>query len=141
MKKILVAIDGSDESQRAAKLALEMAVRFGAGLTLVHVIPPLLIPPDAYGFDVGSMMADQEKGAEKLLRAAADRLDAPSSVHPERVFAHGPPAETIAKIADKEGYELVIVGSRGRNAAARVLLGSVSDRLAHVCEKPLLIVR
>jgi nucleotide-binding universal stress UspA family protein len=140
MKKILVAVDGSDESQRAAKMAADVAGRFGCTLTLIHVIPPLLIPPDTYGFDVGSLLGDQEKAAEKLLRTAADRLEA-GSLHVERIFAHGPPAETVARIADKEAFDLVVVGSRGRNAAARVLLGSVSDRLAHICEKPILIVR
>ncbi len=140
MKKILVAVDGSDPSQRAAKLAAEMAARFGASITLMHVIPPLLIPPDAYGYDVGAMLGDQEKAAEKLLREAETRLEAPG-VKLGRAFAHGPPAETVAKLAMDDGYDLVVVGSRGRNAAARVLLGSVSDRLAHICDKPVLIVR
>jgi nucleotide-binding universal stress UspA family protein len=140
MKKILVAVDGSDESQRAARLAADMAARFGAGLTLVHSIPPLLIPPDAYGFDVGSILGDQEKAAEQLLRAAEAKLER-TDVRIARAFVHGPPAETVAKLAESEAFDLVVVGSRGRNAAARVLLGSVSDRLAHICQKPLLIVR
>ncbi|MHB8418091.1 MAG: universal stress protein [Myxococcales bacterium] len=140
MKKILVAIDGSEASQRAATLALELAVPFGASLTLFYAIPPLLVPPDAYGLDVGSILADQEKAAQALLSAAAGRLEAPN-VRVGRVFAHGPPAETVAEAAKKEAFDLVVVGSRGRNAAARVLLGSVSDRLAHICERPILIVR
>ena len=53
----------------------------------------------------------------------------------------GPVAESIAKVAEDDGYDLVIVGSRGRNAVARLFLGSVADRLVHICQKPVLVVR
>lgn len=140
MKKILVAVDGSDQSKRAARLAADIALRFGASLTLMHVIPPLLVPPDAYGLDLGPMAVEQEKLADKLLREAESSLGEPGlEIHRELV--HGPPAEMLAEAAKKGGADLIAIGSHGHNAAARVLLGSVSDRLTHIAEKPTLIVR
>jgi nucleotide-binding universal stress UspA family protein len=53
----------------------------------------------------------------------------------------GPVAERLAEVAEQDGYDLVVVGSRGRNAVARMFLGSVADRLVHICKKPVLVAR
>jgi nucleotide-binding universal stress UspA family protein len=53
----------------------------------------------------------------------------------------GAPAETIADLAMDEGFDLVVVGNKGRGAVSRVLLGSVADRLTHICKRPVLVVR
>jgi nucleotide-binding universal stress UspA family protein len=52
----------------------------------------------------------------------------------------GPPAETISEAAAAPDVDLVVAGSRGQGAVARALLGSVTDRLVHVCPKPILVV-
>jgi nucleotide-binding universal stress UspA family protein len=140
MKKILVAVDGSDESRRAARLGADIAVRFGAQLTLMNVVPPLLMPPDALGFDEAAYEKGQGQAAAKLLSETETELEEPG-VRVEHVVAHGAPAETLAQFARKDAVDLVVIGSRGRGSVARVLLGSVSDRLAHICERPILIVR
>ena len=57
------------------------------------------------------------------------------------MVVEGPPAERIAELAEADGYDLVVVGSRGRNAVARLFLGSVADRLVHICKKPVLVSR
>jgi nucleotide-binding universal stress UspA family protein len=140
MKQILVAVDGSDESQRAARMGSDIAVRFGAQLTLMTVIPPLLAPADNLGFDMAAYLEGQKLAADKLLTDTETRLEEPG-IEVEHVVADGAPAEVLAKEAKKRGVDLVVIGSRGRGAVARVLLGSVSDRLAHICERPILIVR
>ena len=70
MKRILVAIDGSDPSLKAARLAADIALRFGARLTLVHVVPKLLLPPDVYGLTLAEVEKEHRAYAEKLLQKA-----------------------------------------------------------------------
>jgi nucleotide-binding universal stress UspA family protein len=139
MKRILVAIDGSEPAARGARLAADIAVRFGARLTLLYVVPRLLLPPDVYGLTVEEVEREHRAHAERILQAALTALGGAGVEIDSQVLA-GPPAETLAEAANAPDVGLVVVGSRGQGAVARVLLGSVSDRLVHVCPKPILVV-
>jgi nucleotide-binding universal stress UspA family protein len=140
MKRILVGVDGSEPSMKAAQLAAEIAIRFGARVTLAYVVPRLLLPPDAYGLTVADVEQEHRVFGEKLLAHALTRLEE-SGVQVDTVVLTGPPAEGLAESAQAIDVDLVAVGSRGRGAVARMLLGSVSDRLVHICPKPVLVVR
>jgi nucleotide-binding universal stress UspA family protein len=137
MNRLLVAVDGSEPAQKAARYAADIAARFHARLTLVYVIPHLLLPPDAYGLTVEEIEDEHRTYAEGLLADEVAKLSAPGlTVETQILF--GSPAEAIAEAA-QEG-DMVVVGSRGRGAVARVLLGSVSDRLVHISQRPVLVV-
>ncbi len=138
MKRILVGVDGSEPAARAARLAAEIAVRFGARLTLAYVVQRLLLPPDAYGLSVEQVEQEHAAFAQKLLAAARAKLDEPGLVV-DALVLNGSPAESLADAAGQLDADLVVVGSRGRGAVARSLLGSVTDRLVHVCPKPVLV--
>lgn len=140
MKRILVGVDGSEASVKAAQLAAEIAIRFGARVTLAYVVPRLLLPPDAYGLTVADVEQEHRVFGEKLLAHALTRLGE-SGVQVDTVVLTGPPAEGLAESAQATDVDLVVVGSRGRGAVARMLLGSVTDRLVHICPKPVLVVR
>jgi nucleotide-binding universal stress UspA family protein len=137
MKRILVAIDGSEPAARGARLASDIALRFGARLTLAYVVPRLLLPPDVYGLTVEEVEREQRAHADRILHAALADLGG-SGVEIDTRVLSGPPAETLAEAAAE--VDLVVAGSRGQGAVARALLGSVSDRLVHLCPKPILIV-
>ncbi len=139
MKRILVGIDGSDVSQRAARLGADIALRFGARLTLAYAVAPMLLPPDAYGLSTTDIAQEHERYAGKLLETAAARL-AEHGLEIDTVVLVGPPAERLAEAAAAPDVSLVAVGSRGLGAMARALLGSVSDRLLRICAKPVLVV-
>jgi nucleotide-binding universal stress UspA family protein len=62
-------------------------------------------------------------------------------VHVETRFESGGPAEVLAELARTEKVDLVVVGHRGRGAVARLLLGSVADRLTQISPRPVLVVR
>jgi nucleotide-binding universal stress UspA family protein len=140
MKRILVGVDGSEASLGAARLAAQIAVRFGARLTLACVVPHLLLPPDAYGLNVEDVEQGNRAFAEKLLADSMAKLGE-SGVQADTLVLSGSPAESLAEAALSGGIDLVVVGSRGRGAVARVLLGSVSDRLVHISHKPVLVAR
>jgi len=139
MKLVWVGIDGSGASQKAARMAAEIAGRFGAELTLAYVVPRLLLPPDAYGLTVAEVEAEHRSHADEVVRAARAALG-PAGTAARAEVLYGPPAETLAEGAAAAGADLLVVGSRGHGAVARVLLGSTSDRVVHVSALPVLVV-
>jgi nucleotide-binding universal stress UspA family protein len=138
MRRILVGVDGSEPSLKAARLATEIAIRFGARLTLAYVVPRLVLPPDAYGLTMVEVEEEHRAFGERTLTEAITKLGE-SGVEVEPLVLSGPPAESLAEAATAPDIDLVVVGSRGRAAVARVLLGSVTDRLVHISTKPVLV--
>jgi len=138
MKKILAAVDGSLASIHAAKKALELAKATAGEVTLIHVQPPSVLPGDlplAPHIDLRD--AELVRGAA-ILKDVVKALDVRSL---KTLNLLGAPAEVIADTAMDDGYELVVVGNKGRSAVSRVLLGSVADRLVHICKRPVMVVR
>ncbi len=140
MRRILVGVDGSEPSQKAARLAAEIAARFGSTLALAYVVPRLLLPPDVYGLTLADVEREHRAYAEKLVGEALLHLG-DAGVNADTLVLYGSPAESLAEAAAAPDVDLVVLGSRGRGAVARVLLGSVSDRLVHISSKPVLVVR
>jgi len=137
MNPILVGVDGSEQAMKAARMAADLAVACQAKLILVYVVPPIaagaewmLLPPDLY--------EELKDAGVKELRRAADVIKQPSA---EQVITRGLPAEMLSQLAEERKAAMVVVGSHSRGAIARLLLGSVADRVAHVAHCPVLIVR
>ncbi|MGC3998724.1 MAG: universal stress protein [Anaeromyxobacter sp.] len=139
IKRILVAVDGSEAALKAARMAAELAGKLGAKLTLVHVVPKLLLPPDVYGLTIAAVEKEHRAYAEKVLEKAAATIEA-EGLEIGTTVLFGSPAEAIAEEAAAVDVGLLVVGSRGHGAVARVFLGSVSDRLVHISSKPVLVV-
>lgn len=139
MKRILIAVDGSEAALKAGRMAADMALALGAKLTLVHVMPRLLLPPDVYGLTLAEVEKEHRAYADALLDKAASELARPN-LEIGRTILYGSPAEAIAEEAAASDVGMVVVGSRGHGAVARVFLGSVSDRLVHISSKPVLVV-
>ncbi len=138
MKRVLACVDGSEPSLRAGRLAHELATALGAELTFVYVARPSLAPADAPWVD--QLNRDELSHGAKVISEAVAALGIAALTVSSRVLL-GTPAETIAELATSEGFELVVVGSTGKNAVKRILLGSVADRLIHACTVPVLVVR
>ena len=139
MKRILVAVDGSESALKAARMAVEIAEKFGSKLTLVHVVPRLLLPPDVYGLTIAEVEKEHRAYADALLDKSVTALQRPD-LDIGRTVLYGSPAEAIAEEAAVADVGLVVVGSRGHGAVARMFLGSVSDRIVHISPKPVLVV-
>lgn len=138
MKKVLVAVDGSAPSMHAARMALELAEATGAQLTVAYAVAPITLPGEVPFTVVNEVIkADTARGQQIVDDV---RKDLGRSTVASRLL-EGSPAEGLAAMAEEEGFDLVVVGSRGRNAVSRLFLGSVADRLVHICKKPVLVVR
>ena len=138
MQRIIVAVDGSDASARALDMAADLAKFYGAKVTAVNVVIPLVVPPDI-AYQTGELEAANRRHGQKVAREAAETLAA-KGLQAEGQSYLGSPADVIVQAADEADVGLVIVGSRGNGPVKRVLLGSVSDRIVHLCKKPVLVV-
>ena len=140
---IVCGVDGSPESQAALGYAMDLAERLGTRLVLAHVVEPTPATVAAVGRDAGRMpstfatMSEREAEGERLLDEVAE---AAGSDHAEQRVVTGLPAERLADLADDEGAQLIVVGSRGRGPLRSALLGSVSTSVIGLARCPVLVV-
>lgn len=142
LSHILVGVDGSPASRRAATYAFSLAEQTKARVTVVFVLEsPPVIPVGPLS---GYVMTGPPK-TERDIELAREELKELTKEHPavpcERRVELGTPAELLCDLAARLSADLVVVGARGRGAGARWLLGSVSDRIVHHAPCPVLVVR
>lgn len=128
--KILIAVDGSRGGLSAARLGGELAEGRDAEVILVHAVP---LPPIVPGVDQAiseESMDYLEQTAEHAFRDAEVAL-ASMNVKAERVLGAGSAAEVVLEVAEDRMVDVIVVGHRGFGAMKRLILGSVSSKLAH----------
>ena len=137
-EKILVAIDGSECSNRAFAKALELAALADAHNTALAVEGPL----PAYAATVGEVEeVKREKDTFFRALAAQARLEGENAgIEIDVDVRPGHAAELITRVAEEGGYDLVVLGHRGHFVRDR-LLGSTADRVAEHAHCPVMIVR
>ncbi|GAA1777996.1 universal stress protein [Agromyces lapidis] len=138
---VAVGIDGSEVGARALEFAADEASRRGCPLIAVHAWDLALMAGGEYGYGVSSFaMDDLTRAAHEVLVDALAPLDRshPGLEIDRRVIA-GDPVIALAEAAAEA--ELLVVGSHGRSALARFLLGSVSHGVLARLEAPTVVVR
>ena len=138
---VVVGVDGSAHSKEALAWAARWARLTGEPLVAVAVWHYPAYGSPAYGLAVPTPEDfDPESLAKEMLEATVGEIlgDEPL-IELTTLVLSGRPAPALVELS-KEAT-LVVVGSRGRGVALRALLGSTSDRLAHITSKPILIVR
>jgi nucleotide-binding universal stress UspA family protein len=137
-ERILVAIDGSEPSDRAFEKALELAVLAKAHLTALAVEGPL----PAYAATIGEVdEVKREKDAYfTALASRATELAEQAGLELVVEIKPGHAAELISQVAADGRYDLVVLGHRGHFVRDR-LLGSTADRVAEHAPCPVMIVR
>jgi nucleotide-binding universal stress UspA family protein len=140
-KKIGCAVDFSDPSRTAMEHAAMLARRFGAELTLVHVVPPL--PPVAADVTISSRTVEQLVAAEHREVLARWRADAERAAGKEvrAAMLYGEPAAQLVRHAREEGHDVLVLGSHGRTGLSRVFLGSVAEHVLRHAGCPVVVVR
>jgi nucleotide-binding universal stress UspA family protein len=134
-KTIVVALDGSEDSQQAVPVAMELARRDGSRIVFAH------IEQDVAGKGVGPIPATEDEIQAEIRKQAealsSEGIDATVEM---RSVMLGGPARPIADIAREANADLIVTGTRGHSAPAGVLLGSVTQRLLHTAPCPVLVV-
>ncbi len=134
-EKIAVAIDGSAVADRALDTAIEVARRFGSGLTLLTV--------QALRSDYESSIPwkAEEDALRVMLEQSRERARGRGVDRVEVVYRTGHALEEILDFAHRSSPDLLVVGSRGLSRGSRLLLGSVSSGLVQSAHCPVLVVR
>lgn len=139
--KLLIAVDGSEYSDRAVDYVLGHWQRLDpdAGIVLCHGDPPL---PPHIGNALGAAAVHEyhEDNAAKALQSARAKFTAagaPVELH----TAVGDPAEVVLAAVRKVGADLVVMGSHGRGGLRKLLLGSVVTKVLASSPVPVLVVK
>ena len=136
-KKVLVPLDGSKYSRKAIEHACDFSIAFDAEIILIYVVEKSM-PINL--LDQKEYLKILRKFGEKTLENAKNILSK-KQVDAKIILAEGNIADEINKTAKKEKCDLIIVGNKGLGAVGRVLLGSVSNKLAQSSACSLLIVK
>jgi nucleotide-binding universal stress UspA family protein len=135
---ILVGLDGSESSQRALDHAIDLARSENGKVTLMTVAPPVATYVTLGGVSIESMSAELDKWATNVLDEAARAV--PPEITADRVQGKGHPGPEILKELKRGGYDLIVLGTRGRGRTQEGLLGSVNGYIHFHAHVPLLSV-
>jgi len=141
--RILLATDGSEDSEVAAKTAATLAASTSSELHLVHVGPglPLYELPD-YPARFEEVVKAQRQEAQRVLDEQVRKVEGSGApVREAHLEMDERPDRAIVELGEKLGVGLVVVGSRGLGRLRRTLMGSVSDSVVRHTHCPVLVVR
>jgi nucleotide-binding universal stress UspA family protein len=141
IKEILVPVDGSDNSIRAVRFAVEMAGAMGIGVRLFYVFPAASV--EIIGM-AGMSRADIDQAAQASAQRAFDQtregLGSDIDVTLEQETSIGDPAEEIIRYTEDDHSVLVVIGRRGLSRMKSLMLGSVSDKVIRHAKSPVTVI-
>ena len=137
---ILFATDFTDEALQVGARAKEIAQRYGARLSLVHVIEPVVVSP---GYDLLPVLPEVpdevlQTSSQEALQRLAERLEIQDAG--QRIIIGVSTKEGILEAVRELGADLIVIGSHGRHGLA-LLLGSTANAVLHGAPCDVLAVR
>jgi nucleotide-binding universal stress UspA family protein len=141
-RHILAPTDFSEYSKKAVASALELAQKFGAKLTILHVIE--LPPYPVEGYVPPSLSAtfldDMERQATVDLAQIVPEAEA-TKVEVARLVAMGTPYRKIVETAEADHVDLIVMATAGRTGFSHLVLGSIAERVVRTASCPVLTMR
>jgi nucleotide-binding universal stress UspA family protein len=141
-RRILVPVDFSSPSERAWKIAQDLAATLGSQIVLVHVYvePPRYLEGPSPDVQVREVYASGRRWVEEQLGRWADAARA-RGIAVKTLLQEGAAHEAIVATARAEGADLIAMGTHGYGGLDRLLLGSVADRVIRLAPCPVLAIR
>ena len=143
--KILIAIDGSEESLHAADYAIEIARRYNAEVIALNVI---LSGATLHGPSVSPHIIELKQEAQNYLDKAKEKAERRMSNDNDnkirlRTELIGAPSTVggVVAFAEKNNVDLIIIGTRGRSGFTKLLLGSVASGVVTYAHCPVMVVK
>jgi nucleotide-binding universal stress UspA family protein len=143
LKRIIVPLDGSDSSFRAAKYAIKIAKMANAEIIFVHAV---VNPPYGEGRGAGVMITAYIKEARELAElwyVNAGNMASNEGVKfvAETILDVASAADSIVNFAESKKADLIVIGTKGRTGLKRLLLGSVASGVVTHASCPVLVTR
>jgi nucleotide-binding universal stress UspA family protein len=139
VERILVPIDFGDAASKALDIAVDLAKKYGATITLLHVYEVPLEPYTLTPLDFDFVTPIRE-AAEKALASAFTALK-PKGVEARAELLCGVPWSAILDTAQQQKADLIVMGTHGRKGVMHALLGSVAEKVVRLSPVPVLTVR
>lgn len=148
IRNVLVAVDGSENSDRALDFALDVAEKYGAAVTVLNVsespsmgaVP--LEPTTVSGDSMAIFAKDLHKFHQEILNKAVEHAKmVKPNVGVSWKLREGDPALQIVAEVKEAGFDVVVVGHRGFGRVREIFLGNVSEKVVHLAICSVVIVR
>jgi len=140
IEKILVPVDGSEQSYKAIQFAADLAKQNDATIYLLHVFKLSVIPEGLGGYIMTDRVELQALG-NKIIALAEDEAKKKGVTHIETTVIEGDPSERIINYAKDHDVDIIVIGSRGLGTFKGLLMGSVSNKVSHRADRTCVIVR
>ncbi|HWP39410.1 MAG TPA: universal stress protein, partial [Tepidisphaeraceae bacterium] len=141
IKHMLLPLDGSALAEQVLEHAVALGAPMQAEYTLLQAIDPVILgyAPAAYAMGLDELIIEQSRAAaQAYLAGIAERLRA-ESLHVQTCITIGPPAAAILEYAHTHQVDLIALATHGRGGLARLLLGSVADKVVRGASVPVLV--
>lgn len=143
VSKVLVGIDGSDHSFRAAQYALEISKKYVAKLIAVTVMymPAKSRMSQQEAIEVGAGLSEMDKAKTWFESFTQSAKENKIDLKTELVNSQRPVDYVILEYAEREGIDLIVIGTRGRSGLSKIVLGSVASGIVTYSHSPVLVVK
>lgn len=135
-RRLLVGYDGSPESDKAVDVAFSLAECVDCTVLIFSVARP---PEPSTSVELEAVLDDAREHYEESFKKIVEKARG-HRLEVQTAMAVGHPAEQIIHRAEKDGIDLIILGRRGRSMIARMMLGSVSERVLRYAHCPVMVV-
>lgn len=146
LRRVLVAVDFSDDARAALTWACRYASAVAARLVILHVVHDPAEEPGYYRAEARRRLRPMEEAAAVMLDEFVDALRSVDGCrepleHAEKHLLRGIPPSRIVAFAALQKAELIVIGSRGLSGLPHLLQGSVSERVVEMATGPVVVVK
>ena len=137
-RNILVPTDGSEYTKLAIDRAIEFAKEVGGSITAIYVIDHTVfgnIPMDSSVTSVYDMMEKEGHDATKYVLDLCDK----NGIEAKELIVEGAPVKAIVNASSD--YDVIVMGTLGRTGFAKLMMGSVAERVVRYAKCPVMVVR
>lgn len=147
IKKVLVAVDGSENSLKAVDYAIDIALKYNCEMYLLHVVDRVRVPDEFKEYVAAEKIKDPpeylvlKEIGNRILKKVEEtaREKGIQTVH--SIIVEGDPADKITAFARDSRIDWIFLGSRGLGGVKGLLMGSVSNKVCHLTDSTCIAVK